>query len=121
MITHRFWSLLISLLFALAASGTLYAYGARLAHKTADGTMPVQTGFLEGVRSWALSGHAQLHHRLEEAVSALKSADPWIAALFLAALSLSFMRRAQGMARRSSRPMCSQTDERRGAVCFCLF
>ena len=52
--------------------------------------MPVQSGFSEGVRFWALSGHAQVHHRLEEAVSALKSADPWIAAFFLAASSFAY-------------------------------
>ena len=100
MTTHRFWTLLTALLFAFAVSGAPCAHGAPLGQgeqsflpsgdKTADAAMPVQSGIFEGLRSWVLSGHAQLHRRLEEAVSALKPADPWIAALFLAALSFAY-------------------------------
>ena len=96
---QRFWILPIALLFALAVSGarTYDADAAQssqnfspAANKTADIAMPVQEEFVERTRAWVFSGHAQLHHRLEEAVSALKLADPWIAALFLAALSFAY-------------------------------
>lgn len=131
MTTYRVWSLLIALLLASAASGTLCANGAPPAQDeqsfwpsgngTADIAIPAQRGLLQSARSWALSSHAKLHHSLEEAVSALKSADPWIAAFFLAALSFAYgvlhaAGPGHGKAVISSYVLANQRTARRGVL-----